>query len=119
RLGPYGPLGDCERVLQKAEAQQGRDRDRQDVGPRPRADDRRWLAGGRRKGARVRQAVHMSRISGAALFVEGSVHQQVDGRHSLVARHETLAEVTQEVVVTRLRPLLDEAAARLAESVLQ
>ena len=59
RLGPYGPLGDRERVLQEAEAQQGRDRDRQDAGPRALADDRRRLAGGRREGARVRQAVHI------------------------------------------------------------
>ena len=39
RLGPDGPLGDRQRGLQEAEAQQGRDRDRQDVGPRARADD--------------------------------------------------------------------------------
>ena len=45
RLGPYGPLGDRERVLQKAEAKQGRDRDRQDARPRALADDRRRLAG--------------------------------------------------------------------------
>ena len=31
------PLGDRERVLQQAEAQQRRDRDRQDDGPRARA----------------------------------------------------------------------------------
>jgi pimeloyl-ACP methyl ester carboxylesterase len=54
-----GPLGDRKRVLQKAEAQYGRDRDRQDAGPRARADDRRGLAGGRPEGARVREAVHM------------------------------------------------------------
>jgi pimeloyl-ACP methyl ester carboxylesterase len=58
RLGPYGPLGDRERVLQKGDTQQERDRDRQDAGPRARADNRRRLAGGRREGARVRQAVH-------------------------------------------------------------
>jgi pimeloyl-ACP methyl ester carboxylesterase len=47
----------------KAEAQHGRDRDRQDAGSRARADDRRWLAGGRSEGAGVCQAVHMSPIS--------------------------------------------------------
>src|SRR5882672_11324971 len=67
RLGPYGPLGDRERILQEAEAQQERDRDRQDAGPRARADDRRRLAGGRREGARVRQAVHIIDLASTAL----------------------------------------------------
>ena len=58
RLGPYGSLGDRERVLQEAEAQQGRDRDRQDARPGAFAYDRRRLARGRGEGARVRQAVH-------------------------------------------------------------
>jgi hypothetical protein len=58
RLGPYGPVGDRERGLRKAEAQPGRDRDCQDAGPRALAYDRRRLARGRREGARVHRAVH-------------------------------------------------------------
>src|SRR5262249_58701924 len=52
------------------------------------------------------------------LLVEWSVHQQVDDRHGFVAWHEAFAEITQEVVGTRLGPLRDQAAARLGESVL-
>jgi len=58
QLGPYGPVGDRERGVQEAEAQPGRDRDRQDAGPRTLADNRCRLAGGRREGARVRRAIH-------------------------------------------------------------
>jgi pimeloyl-ACP methyl ester carboxylesterase len=39
RHGPYRPVGDRECSLQEAAAQPGRDRDRQDAGPRARADD--------------------------------------------------------------------------------
>src|SRR4029077_16687762 len=65
RLGPYGSLGDRERGVQKTEEQPRRDRDRQDAGPRALADDRRRLARGRRKGARVRKAVRMIGLASA------------------------------------------------------
>src|SRR5262245_49331891 len=52
------------------------------------------------------------------LFIERSVPQQVDGGHRFVARNEALAEITQEVVMTRLRPLRNHATAGLAEFVL-
>src|SRR5262249_8274158 len=58
--GPYGPLGDGERGVRTAEAQQECDRDRQDAGTGSFADDRRRLARGRPEGARVRQAVHIN-----------------------------------------------------------
>ena len=51
RLGPHGSLGDRERVLQETEAQRGRDRDRQDGGPRAFADAS-TPAGGRSPGRR-------------------------------------------------------------------
>jgi pimeloyl-ACP methyl ester carboxylesterase len=60
RKGQHGPLGDRERVVQAAAGQQRRDRDRRDPQPRTRADDRQRLAGGRRQGARVRQALRLS-----------------------------------------------------------
>src|SRR5262249_25419725 len=41
------------------------------------------------------------------LVIERSVHQQVDRRHGFVPGHVPLAEVAQEVVVTRLRLLGD------------
>src|SRR5207248_5320056 len=59
RLGSYSSLGDCERVLQEAEAQQGRDRDRKDARPWTFAYHRRRLARGGGKGARLRQALHV------------------------------------------------------------
>src|ERR1700752_726992 len=84
RLGSYGPLGDGERVLQEAEAEQRRDRDCQDGGPRALADDRRRLAGGRREGTRVRQAVHISHLSPAhRAYVEGVVQALVSARWPL------------------------------------
>ncbi len=55
------PVGYRERVLQEAEAQQRRDRDRQDAGPRALPDDRRRLAGGRREVTQIRTALHRSR----------------------------------------------------------
>ena len=66
----YRPLGDRKRGLQEAEAQHGCDRNRQDAGTRARADDRCRLARGRPEGARVRQAVHMSRgLSPASQYI--------------------------------------------------
>jgi pimeloyl-ACP methyl ester carboxylesterase len=55
--GPHRPLGDRERLLQDAEAQRGRDRDRRDAQPRPRAGHRQRLARGRRQGPGLRQAL--------------------------------------------------------------
>src|SRR6476620_11770171 len=52
----------------------------------------------------LRQNVRRFVTPSPPLFIERSVHQQVDRRHSFVARHESLAEVAQEVVVARLRP---------------
>ena len=63
REGPHGPVGDRQRLLQEAEAQRGRDRDRRDAEPRARAHDRQRLAGGRRQGARVRPALRLTPTS--------------------------------------------------------
>ena len=52
REGPHGAAGDRERVVQEAEPQRGRHRDRRDARPRPRADHRQRLARGRRHRAR-------------------------------------------------------------------
>src|SRR5205814_5337677 len=42
-------------------------------------------------------------------FLKRRVYQQVDGRYRPVARHEALAEITQEIVVACLRPRRDES----------
>ena len=55
--GPHGSLGDRQRLLQAAEAQPERHRDQEDAQPRPLADHRPRLAGGRADRARLRQAV--------------------------------------------------------------
>src|SRR5262245_49164580 len=68
RCGSDGPVRHRERRLQKTEAKQGRNGDRQDVGPRSRADDRLRLARGRRTSARVRHALHI--IGGRTLTSE-------------------------------------------------
>src|SRR5262245_32136259 len=52
------------------------------------------------------------------LFIERSVHQQVDRRHGFVAGHVPLAEVAQKVVGTRLRLCRDEPAAAVGKSFL-
>ena len=54
------PWAIANAAYKKQKRNDGRDRDRQDAGPRARADDRRRLAGGCREGARVRQAVRFA-----------------------------------------------------------
>ena len=53
----HGSLGGRQRRLQAAEAQPERHRDQEDAQPRPLADHRPRLAGGRADRARLRQAV--------------------------------------------------------------
>ena len=64
REGPHRAVGDRQRLLQEAEAQRGRHRDRRDAEPRPRADDRQRLAGSRRHGAAIRQSMRRSAPKG-------------------------------------------------------
>src|SRR4029453_2334783 len=55
--GPHGSLADRQRRLQAAKAQPERHRDQEDTQPRPLADRRPRLAGGRADRPRLRQAV--------------------------------------------------------------
>src|SRR5262245_51305019 len=52
------------------------------------------------------------------LSIERSVHQEVDCRLRLVARHKALAEVAREIVVGGLRLGLENAADRIRKAVL-
>ena len=61
RQRPHRPVGGRRSGLQAPVPQRGRHRGRQARGPRPRADDRPRLAGGRRDRAGVRQAVRQLR----------------------------------------------------------
>ena len=63
RGGPHGAVGDRQRLLQETEPQLGRHRDQENPEPRPLADDRQRLARGRGDRARVRQAVHPSKLT--------------------------------------------------------
>ena len=63
REGPHGAVGDHQRRVQEAGAQQGaRHRDHRDQGPGPRADHRQRLARGRRHRARLRQTVPLGSL---------------------------------------------------------
>src|SRR5438445_637052 len=59
REGQHRPVGDRGRLVQEAKAEQGRDRDHQGTQPRALARDRQRLAGGRRDGARLCQALRL------------------------------------------------------------
>ena len=60
REGPHRAVGDRKRLLQAAEAQPGRDGDREDPQPRPLAHDRPRLARSSGYGVAVRAAVSAS-----------------------------------------------------------
>ena len=60
------PVGDRQRLVQAAEAQPGRHRDRRDAGPRPLPDHRQRLGRGRRDGAGVRPAVRAAVVRAGA-----------------------------------------------------
>jgi non-heme chloroperoxidase len=79
-----GPLLiiDGERGLQEAEAQSGRDRDREDAEPRPLAHDRPRLARGRPDVARLRQEVHLAGRS----FRDAVLRQGVAKRRSFATK---------------------------------
>jgi pimeloyl-ACP methyl ester carboxylesterase len=70
REGPHRSMGDRQGRLQAAEAQPGRDGDREDAEPRPLPHDRPRLARGRPDGARLRQAVHIKRSRDDAIRTE-------------------------------------------------
>src|SRR5262245_55507514 len=53
------------------------------------------------------------------LFVEWSLHQEVHGRRCFVARDESLAEVTSEVVVGGLGPRPRDPTDAIGERLLQ
>src|SRR5258705_136151 len=59
REGPHGAVGHRQRLLQEAAAQRRRHGDHDGARPRARAHRRQRLAGGRRQGAGVRQAVRL------------------------------------------------------------
>src|SRR5262249_53005318 len=80
REGPHGALGDRERRLQATEAQPRRDGDREDAEPGPLPHDRPRLARSRPEGARLRQAIRLSRRRGPMTEITGNVATAGRGR---------------------------------------
>jgi hypothetical protein len=63
----HGPMGGCERLVQEAAAEPSRHRDQEDAESRPLAHDRQRLAGGRRDGTRICEALRVTAELGSGL----------------------------------------------------
>src|SRR5439155_25002266 len=86
REGQPRPVGDRGRLVQEAKAEQGRDRDHQGTQPRALARDRQRLAGGRRDGARLRQALRLVATTMYDVIVAGLGAHGSSAAYHLAAR---------------------------------
>src|SRR5207248_6528643 len=102
--GQHGPLGDRERLVQTAEAQPGRDRDRRDAQPRPCDHHRQRLARGGGHRARLRSALCLA-ARGAAAVSEATEES-----------HRRLLRARDAMDRTYAEPLDVPALARIAHT---